>query len=431
MSRLSARRAVRGVVIAVAVAVVTLELTALLVLLAAGVYPTASFRELYASSSCLQASEFNYGKQAQWRRDPRDPGDTQVMLRKVPHPFFGFTMNAAFVPAEHRDLLIDADFENELRYRRMLGDDGDDEPFTIGIFGASVALALGDHVLEHEAFRERLRQSLPFLHDRQIRIRNMAIGSSRQPTQMAIATHYMELFDMTINLDGYSEMAVDQYPDYPIEFPMFSDVFYSTDSPGRYLWFHAAAEVCRVISEIPRTFPPLAFSHAYYLAWYNASQRMLAALYGPPAEGARRRAYPFDDEEVRELYAAYYAKFTRYQHQILAANGVRSYFFLQPNQYVEGSKRFTKEELRDALGYRDSEEIGARYQRFREQVRALQADGVSAFDLTMLFADVDETIYVDACCHVNERGNALLAAHIAETIIREELGRLSSPTIAH
>ena len=48
--------------------------------------------------------------------------------------------------------------------------------------------------------------------------------------------------------------------------------------------------------------------------------------------------------------------------------------------------------------------------------RALRGDGVHFVDLTMLFKDVEETIYEDDCCHVNQRGNNLIAAKLAEAM---------------
>lgn len=398
----------------------TLELTAFLSLVGAGVYPEASFREMYASSVCLQASQYNYGQQA----NPGLYDATRVMLKKVPHPFFGFTLNPQHFHPDQRGAVVSADYENELRYRKILGVESAPGPFTIGVFGASVAEAFAAHIIDHDAFRERLRTGLPFLRDREIVIRNMAIGSSRQPTQMALATFYMELLDLTINLDGFSELSVVQYPDYPIEFPMFADAFYPIDDPGRYLHAHAGAEVCSLISEIPKRVPGLAYSNTYYLIWYNVSQRMSALLYGSSKRATSSRRYPFDEAQVRELYARYYERYTRYQHQVTAANGVHPYFFLQPNQYVAGSKKtFSEYERAHALNHGEGAEIGARYARFRARIPTLRASGVAAFDLTMMFADVEETIYADSCCHVNDRGNELIAARIADTIVEEELRR--------
>ena len=107
-----------------------------------------------------------------------------------------------------------------------------------------------------------------------------------------------------------------------------------------------------------------------------------------------------------------------------SANGIRAYFFLQPNQWVAGSKPFSDDETPLLTNYPAGEEIGARYALLKQKIRELQADGVAAFDLTGLYAKESRTVYVDACCHVNELGNELLAERIADTIVREESRRL-------
>jgi hypothetical protein len=47
----------------------------------------------------------------------------------------------------------------------------------------------------------------------------------------------------------------------------------------------------------------------------------------------------------------------------------------------------------------------------------LREQGVDFHDLTMLFANVEEPLYVDQFCHYNARGNELLARAVAEKIV--------------
>ena len=42
---------------------------------------------------------------------------------------------------------------------------------------------------------------------------------------------------------------------------------------------------------------------------------------------------------------------------------------------------------------------------------------VSFTDLTKVYKDIGETIYIDQCCHVNKKGNNILAEKIAEVIL--------------
>ena len=47
--------------------------------------------------------------------------------------------------------------------------------------------------------------------------------------------------------------------------------------------------------------------------------------------------------------------------------------------------------------------------------KALAASGVAFRDLTQIYRDVAEPVYRDECCHVNLRGNRILARAMAES----------------
>jgi hypothetical protein len=99
---------------------------------------------------------------------------------------------------------------------------------------------------------------------------------------------------------------------------------------------------------------------------------------------------------------------------ICEAEGIRYLHVLQPNQYDPGSKPLTSTEEKEAFDpegpYRPVVEQG--YPLLREAGRELAAAGVAFHDLSFAFQDVDETLYVDSCCHFNGEGNRVLAEAI-------------------
>ena len=99
--------------------------------------------------------------------------------------------------------------------------------------------------------------------------------------------------------------------------------------------------------------------------------------------------------------------------------GTEYYHFLQPNQYVPGAKPLTDLELRKAFLTNSPEAKGVRsgYPLLAEYGRRLRERGVEFFDLSRIYADVYETLYADTCCHLNRRGNELLAAAVLRRII--------------
>ncbi len=106
--------------------------------------------------------------------------------------------------------------------------------------------------------------------------------------------------------------------------------------------------------------------------------------------------------------------------RLSSANGIEYYHFLQPNQYVEGSKPLTTEERR--VAYREDHEyrpgVEAGYPELRRIARRAGEDGVSFHDFSYLFKEVTGTLYLDDCCHFNEDGTAILAEAIAEIVAR-------------
>ena len=91
---------------------------------------------------------------------------------------------------------------------------------------------------------------------------------------------------------------------------------------------------------------------------------------------------------------------------------------LQPNQYVDESKRLSPEELAGA--YKPLSFFGravrAGYPYFQDRGSELRREGIAFHDLTMLFRDDPETIYIDACCHYNRRGNQRLGEAVGRLI---------------
>ena len=94
--------------------------------------------------------------------------------------------------------------------------------------------------------------------------------------------------------------------------------------------------------------------------------------------------------------------------------GADYYHFLQPNQYVPGSKPLSPEERELAWsdGAPEKPLVEQGYPLLRAFNRDLQGQGIDYFDLTGIFADHSETLYKDTCCHLNARGNELLAAEM-------------------
>ncbi len=100
------------------------------------------------------------------------------------------------------------------------------------------------------------------------------------------------------------------------------------------------------------------------------------------------------------------------------AYGILYFHFLQPNQYVPGSKPMNRIEKRVAINEAQKYQRGVvrGYPLLRESGRRLTERGVAFTDLTMFFEQELRMLYNDDCCHLNRRGYAMVADRILETI---------------
>jgi hypothetical protein len=100
------------------------------------------------------------------------------------------------------------------------------------------------------------------------------------------------------------------------------------------------------------------------------------------------------------------------------AMGATYVHVLQPNQYV-GAHAFSQQERRVALNpaspYRGH--VLELYPRLRSRSSELTRRGVDFHDAVPLFDEVETPIYADDCCHLNQRGNELLASHLAKIVV--------------
>jgi hypothetical protein len=109
---------------------------------------------------------------------------------------------------------------------------------------------------------------------------------------------------------------------------------------------------------------------------------------------------------------------------LAADNGAAYLHVLQPNQYLAGSKRLSKDErARAFIDDWRGELITAGYRALQSESAALRERKIAFADLTMLFARHDETLYRDTCCHMNLAGNELLARAIADQVVLAPSGR--------
>ena len=104
--------------------------------------------------------------------------------------------------------------------------------------------------------------------------------------------------------------------------------------------------------------------------------------------------------------------------RLCRGSGIRYFHFLQPNQYLAGSKPILEEEKRTAIfkGHPYGEGVERGYPILIRLGERLRGQGVAYHDLTKIFAGHAEPIYIDNCCHYNQAGYDIMAEAIAQAI---------------
>lgn len=363
--------------------------------------------------------------------------------REVLHPFLGFVFNPELNEREKRlergELLIGRHgfFHAPGTYPEP--EEAAEETVEIAVFGGSVAMLFAFN--GEERLRRRLDAS-PSLAGRKIRIRSFALGGYKQPQQLLALTYFLSLgerFDAVINLDGFNELALAYfdnyrhgvYPFYPRAWKQRVDLV-----PDREFQVEVAqlailrarrAGLARKLSG------PLGASVTANLFWALVDRKLAADLQRqqlalaelPASERTYTWQGPYEplpsDEAVIETLVEHWRDSSLQMHRLCAANQIRYLHVLQPNQYLPGSKPMRAEEERVAIDpqspYRRPAELG--YPRLRAAGEDLRRSGVRFLDASMLFAEVEEPLYTDGCCHFNRRGNEILADAIAERLLAE------------
>ncbi len=308
----------------------------------------------------------------------------------------------------------------------------------VGIFGGSVAQGLyGDN----KQLTEELKKHA-FFQKKDFEIVMVALGGFKQPQQLMALNYFLVLggeFDIIINLDGFNEAVL----------PYRENYNYGISPIFPWLWnFYTRKTVSPQILELRNRIQKLeqkrevidnkfensifAKSNTLSLLAFILKKNALNKEYKyyKRVEGLLEQegksfqttgpTFPFKDIDQLWDYETDIWKSSSIQMARLSQiNGIKYFHFLQPSQYLENSKKLTREEKSlEVTSDRDNyEAINNAYPRFIASREELLRQGVFFVDLTNVFQNYDkDTLYIDTCCHFNDRGYDILIKEIARYI---------------
>ena len=264
----------------------------------------------------------------------------------------------------------------------------------------------------------------------------------KQPQQMIAIANTLALggeYDIIVNLDGYNELVFTenlyfghhQAPFFPHRWrrslvntnaeKLLVSRIYALRQRQQRLDARAAAEPWRrsalygIVNRYLRT------RTTAQIRALNHDLDQIPAEYALESHGPIWPAEPDDGAAPDPADLSRIALRVWYRSSVLLADlsqaaGAEYYHFQQPNQYVPDAKPLSDQELADFYNPQ-SGAVRAYQYAYPQLLRfgaELRRQGINYYDLTQIFADHPETLYSDDCCHLNARGNELLAASMVQ-----------------
>jgi len=345
--------------------------------------------------------------------------------QEIIHPYLGFVY----------------DFNDEKKNKETYGFNTNVAPvikrepgkLNVVLLGGSVAQSMGE--VMKEAFRRVCRVPPNVV--------TLGFAGYKQPQQLLALTYFLSLgaeYDLIINLDGYNDIVLPFTDNYSVGvnpfFPRNWNLRISRQPSKKILVVIGKVRYLRDLKEEnlealtssffrgSAVFGLMKMQQFKRLKWdIDRNTDKLIKLQQEEIKRFEETGSFFAYKDIQELYndaGAVWERGSVLLDQLARENIMEYYHILQPNQYVKGSKVLTEEERR--LAYSEKAEISQSaiigYPILIKQGRKLLERNIKFFDATMVFAKEKETVYIDVCCHYNERGKEVLAAYIMDKIVQ-------------
>ena len=288
----------------------------------------------------------------------------------------------------------------------------------------------------------RLLQNEPAFTKKEINLVSLALGGFKQPQQLFVLNYLLSLgaeYDYVINIDGFNEVVLPYsdnmpyqiFPAYPRHWNVYSRKVLNKKATLILGKQAVIKEKQRRLAEFTIN-SPLSISNIGLFAWKVRDRDMTNRLIETESQlrtelqnseaGLQTRgpAYNYSDTAGIFVYQAkYWGQCSRQINALTSHFGFTYLHFLQPNQYLEGSKKLTTEEFAVAFEEGDfayKKAVQSGYPLLIEEGVKLRHEGIRFEDLTQLFSNERETVYTDKCCHFNLKGYNAIMKKIAGAI---------------
>ena len=372
--------------------------------------------------------------------------DEQIEQMKFLDPFYGYVSKEL---DEHRQLLPGRRHGRDVAVPRQ----GEGNAFVVAIVGGSVADDVAAEL--RTALLQRFSEFRPRL-DAEPALVNLANPGFHQPQQAAVLVNMLASgarLDVVVNLDGFNDVGRiardrDVLGPYTLVNRAWITLSSANDHRAKIAGIRQLREEERELLAAHPWEDPLYGSAVFgLLRRYRLDriERMIALEHHELADAIPSSMSDYYNGRLIDLMSKAmtghsadgffrigpdsWCRGSRLMAGVVEKLGARYYHFLQPSQYVPGAKPLSDDERDNAfaLRHRPGREYRKAYPLLMDCGRRLQAEGVKFFDLSDIFAGHTETLYVDICCHLNQRGDELLAEHMMRRIVANERFVEASP----
>lgn len=348
-------------------------------------------------------------------------GEHSWNLSYKSHPFFGYVCDPTLTGQRCNNFGFRS--THPFPYKKSK------DEVVLGIFGGSLASSFGRYLEKNQqALAEKWSREIPNWKDKKIVFINFALGGYKQPQQYYVLSYFIETIDVALMVDGINEINTAPSPQYPTSYPKLMFRFF--DEENGDLWRKKSIEYLRATVNTVTTWALdskiLSHSSAYFFLWSRLQQ--LAGHYvhhfsRDMVQDAEQRPSPFyaqvmNEEQQQAEKIEIWKKYSRMGKTLLDERHIPLYHFVQPNQYGPKRKAMLVAEKNIAIVADPQLQFlyDSRVQALQKSVPSLRALGLPTVDLTELFLNVQEPVFIDNCCHINEVGNGHLADAILTSI---------------
>lgn len=293
--------------------------------------------------------------------------------------------------------------------------------FRIGILGGSVAESFGNFLIDKkdQILPPFTKQKRGKTYKINFDIINLARGSYKQPQQLIASILALEYIDLFLSIEGLNDTTLNHKACRPQSWPQQIGRF----DPGLQSIYKSIANALREIYNFsyaatkhklafPKVLHYVSGSALLNIYYQFESKHTLVLL-----EGCNSN---LEESNLDEQRIQAWLDDIKKQHLLINHGNREIYTFLQPNQYLRGTKFWSQEEKaifsNMGSGYKDyvAKHYGLGVEKFRELV----AQDSNYVDLTDVFKHTTEQIYIDECCHVGDKGNELMFKRIKPFIFK-------------